>query len=168
MDFQDASAGKEFVCNAGDSGDTRFNPWFVKIPWGRKWQPTPVFLPGEFNRQRSLVGYTVYGVVKNRTQLNDFHFSLSENIEMLSRSKSKHLFRSPCMGAKLLRLYPTLCDPMDCSLPGSFVHRILQARILEWVAISSSRRSSRPRDRTWGHTDGKSMTALLLRSLTFA
>ena len=118
------------------------------IPWRRERLPTPIFWPGEFNRQRSLVGYTVYGVVKNRTQLNDFHFSLSENIEMLSRSKSKHLFRSPCMGAKLLRLYPTLCDPMDCSLPGSFVHRILQARILEWVAISSSRRSSRPRDQT--------------------
>ena len=37
---------------------------------------------------------------------------------------------------------PTLCDPVDCSLPGSFVHGILQARILEWVAISSSRESS--------------------------
>ena len=41
-----------------------------------------------------------------------------------------------------------LCDPMDCSLPGSSVHRIFQARILEWVAISSSRGSSWPRDRT--------------------
>ena len=44
---------------------------------------------------------------------------------------------------------PTLCDPMDCSLPGSSIHGILQARILEWVAISFSRRSSRPRD--WTH-----------------
>ena len=43
---------------------------------------------------------------------------------------------------------PTLCDPMDCSLPGSSVNGIFQARILEWVAISSSRGSSRPRDRT--------------------
>ena len=43
---------------------------------------------------------------------------------------------------------PTLCDPMDCSPPGSSVHGILQARILEWVAISFSRGSSRPRDRT--------------------
>ena len=42
----------------------------------------------------------------------------------------------------------TLCDPMDCSLPGSSVHGIFQARILEWVAISFSRRSSRPRDWT--------------------
>ena len=42
----------------------------------------------------------------------------------------------------------TLCDPMDCSPPGSSVHGILQARRLEWVAISSSRGSSQP----WGWT----------------
>ena len=40
------------------------------------------------------------------------------------------------------------CDPMDCSLSGSSVHGILQARILEWVAISFSRGSSQPRVRT--------------------
>ena len=40
------------------------------------------------------------------------------------------------------QLCPTLCDPMDCSPPDSSVHRILQARILEWVAIPFSRGSS--------------------------
>ena len=40
----------------------------------------------------------------------------------------------------------TLCDPMDCSPPGSSVHGILQARILEWVAMPSSGESSQPRD----------------------
>ena len=45
--------------------------------------------------------------------------------------------------------YPTLCDPMDCSPPGSSVHGIFQARRQEWVAISSSRGSSRPRYRIW-------------------
>ena len=44
--------------------------------------------------------------------------------------------------------FPTLCDPMDCSLPGSSVYGILQARILEWVTIPFSRGSSRPRDQT--------------------
>ena len=43
----------------------------------------------------------------------------------------------------------TLCDPMDYTLPGSFVHGILQATILRWVAIPFSRGSSQPRDRTW-------------------
>ena len=43
---------------------------------------------------------------------------------------------------------PTLCDPVDCSLPGFSFHGILQAKILERIAISFSRGSSRPRDRT--------------------
>ena len=42
------------------------------------------------------------------------------------------------MNAKLLQSCPTLCNPMDCSPQGSSVHRILQARILEWVATLSS------------------------------
>ena len=43
----------------------------------------------------------------------------------------------------------TLCDPVDCSPPGSFVHRISQARILEWISMPSSRGSSWPRDQTF-------------------
>ena len=42
----------------------------------------------------------------------------------------------------------TLCDPMDCRLSGSSIHGIFQARVLEWIAISFSRGSSRPRNRT--------------------
>ena len=52
-----------------------------------------------------------------------------------------------CMYACMLSC-PTFCDPMDCSLLGSSVHGILQARILEWVVISFSRGSSQPRDQT--------------------
>ena len=44
---------------------------------------------------------------------------------------------------------PTLCDPMDCSPPGSSIHDILQTRILGWVAIPFSRGSSQSRDQTW-------------------
>ena len=50
--------------------------------------------------------------------------------------------------SEVAQLCPTLCDPMDCSLPGSSVHGIFQARVLEWIAISFSRGSSRPRDPT--------------------
>ena len=52
----------------------------------------------------------------------------------------------PCCFISELRLTP--CDPTDCSPPGSSVHGISQARILEWVAISSSRGSFRSRDQT--------------------
>ena len=53
-----------------------------------------------------------------------------------------------CMCAKLLQSYVTLWDPVGYSLPGSSVHGNLQARILEWIVVPFSRRSSRPRDQT--------------------
>ena len=53
-----------------------------------------------------------------------------------------------CVRAKLFQWYQTLCNPLDCSPLGSSVHGILQARILEWVAMPSPRGSFRPRDRT--------------------
>ena len=66
--------------------------------------------------------------------------SLSNMLSHKTRTKSpKH--------AKSLRSCPTLCNPMNHSLPGSSVHGILQTRILEWVVISFSR-DSHPRDRT--------------------
>ena len=57
-----------------------------------------------------------------------------------------------CIAAALSLIYfvarscPSLCDPLDCSLPRSSVHGIFQARVLEWVAVSFSRGSSGPRD----------------------
>ena len=50
--------------------------------------------------------------------------------------------------AKSLQLCLTLSDPVDCSPPGSSVHGILQARLLEWIAMPSSRGSSQPKDQT--------------------
>ena len=58
------------------------------------------------------------------------------------------IFYAECVCAKLLQSCPVLCIPMDCSPPGSSVHGILQAGILEWVAIPSSKGSSQSRDRT--------------------
>ena len=50
-------AVKKLSANAGDMR-LKFDPWVGKIPWRRAWQPTPVFLPGESHRQRSLTGYS--------------------------------------------------------------------------------------------------------------
>ena len=61
--------------------------------------------------------------------------------------------------SEVARLCPTLCNPMDCSLPGFSICGIFQSRILEWVAISFSRRSSRPRDWTQvSHIVGRPFT----------
>ena len=70
---------------------------------------------------------------------------ISGRIKLLNCRKGK---MSTC--AKSLQLCSTLCNPMDCSPPGSSVHGMLQARALEWVAMPSSRGSSRPRDQTCG------------------
>jgi len=50
--------GGSVVKNLPEVQETRFDPWFGKIPWRKAWQPTPVLLPGEFHGQRSLAGYS--------------------------------------------------------------------------------------------------------------
>ena len=62
--FPVASDGKEFACNDGPV----FHPWVRKIPWRRKWQPTLVFLPGESHGQRSLGGYSPWGLKEYMTE----------------------------------------------------------------------------------------------------
>ena len=71
--------------------------------------------------------------------INNICFSLSDLTSLCITSSESEVTQS-CL---------TLCDPMDCSLPGSSVHGIFQAGILEWVAISFSRGSSWPRDWIW-------------------
>ena len=80
-------------------------------------------------------------VAKSWTRLSDFTFTFQWE-DVFSHGSAVQ-----CC-AKSLQPCPTLCDPMDCSPPGSSVHGIFQTRILECVAISVSRGSSRPRDRT--------------------
>ena len=77
----------------------------------------------------------------------------------LTKSQSfgfNNSWRKGCCCCRLIaKSCPTLSNPMDCSPPGSCVHGISQARILEWVAISLSKGSSRPKDQTWVSCIGK-------------
>ena len=72
---------------------------------------------------------------KVRTSFRPFRYDLNQILMTIEWSEVAQL----CL---------TLCDPMDCSLPGSPVHGIFQAIVLEWIAISFSSGSSRPRDWT--------------------
>ena len=74
---------------------------------------------------------------------------LNVSEESLCRTLQTHRdsYKWPSLMFVLSHFSPTLCDPTGCSPPGSSVHEILQARILEWVAMPSSRGSSPPRDR---------------------
>ena len=61
MNFPGGSDGQESVCQCRRCKRHWFDPWVGKMPWRRKWQPTPVFLPGESHGQRNLAGYSPWG-----------------------------------------------------------------------------------------------------------
>ena len=99
--FRHRSVGKESSCNSGiclQCKRPRFDSWVWKISWSRKWQPTPVFLPGESHGQRSPEGYRPPGLQEWDTSVQ---FS------------------------SVTKLCMTLCDPMDRSTPGLPVHHQL-------------------------------------------
>ena len=89
----------------------------------------------------------VYGVTQGWTRLKRLSRQAeaewqNHGLRLVFMTGLKRL--SSSSSSELLQLCPTLCDPMDCSLPGSSVHGILQARILEWFDMPSSRGSSWP------------------------
>ena len=71
----------------------RFNPWARKIPWRRKWQPTPVFLPGKSHGWRSLAGYSPWGCKESDTA-EWFHFMKSININIYAKIRCFPLLNS--------------------------------------------------------------------------
>ena len=87
-----------------------------------------------------------------------FYYCLSFGNMLLSKNLSifpsylicwyKVVYDIPLCVCSVAQSCLTLCNPMDCSPPGSSVHGILQARVLEWVAVSFSRGSSQPSDQT--------------------
>ena len=79
-------------------------------------------------------GYSIHGIFQARV-LEWVAISFSSGCESWTIKKESEVTQS----------YLTLCDPVNCSLPGSSIHEIFQARVLEWVAISFSRGSSQPR-----------------------
>ena len=82
-------SGKVSACKAGDvkkNNNNRrrgFDPWVRKIPWRRKWQLTPVFLPGESHGQRSMVGYSPWGCKRVRHDLVTAYNIITKNIPPL-------------------------------------------------------------------------------------
>ena len=70
LGFPSGSDGKEFACQCRRPG---FDPQVGKIPWRREWQPTPVFLPGEFHGQRTLEGYNPWGHKESDTTEQPTH-----------------------------------------------------------------------------------------------
>ena len=105
-------------------------------------------------------------VLKNVLTIGQLHSSpmlvrsCSKSCKLgFSIMRTKNFQKSMCICVKSLPSCPTICDPMDYSPPGFSAHGILRARLLEWVAMSSSRGSSQPRDRTQvSHIGGRFFT----------
>ena len=103
--------------------------------------PTQGSNPGHQHGRRILYQLSHQGsLVPSAFIFSVKHFS-SERSSLIALSTVK-------VKSEVAQSCPTLCDPVDCSPPGSSLHGILQARVLEWVPISLSRGSSRPRDLT--------------------
>ena len=85
--FPGGAVVKNMSANAGDAGDTGLitgpSHWVKKIPWKRKWQPTPVFLPGKSHRPRSLAGYSPGGCKESDTT-EHAHTSQGSNLVFFS------------------------------------------------------------------------------------
>ena len=134
-----------------------------------KWQPTPLFLPGKSHGQRNLVGYSPWGCKESDTteqhllylQMRKLRHREGEKLVPGGIREQKHSLALQTHDIGILtqcgkkkkkenaaQWYPTLCDPMDCRLPGFSVHGISQARIVQWGAIPSSRESSQTRNQT--------------------
>ena len=77
-DFPGGTAGKESPCLYKRHKRCGFSDWVRKIPWRRKWQPTPVFLPGKFRGQGSLVGYSSWGCKQSDMTEPSTHRVLNE------------------------------------------------------------------------------------------
>ena len=139
--------------------------------WRRKWQPTPVFLPAESQGRGSLVGCHLWGHTESDTTEVTEQQQQQKTAYEISRCDwssdvcSSDLWGSlgkntgvgchvllQCMKVKseseVVQLCLTLSESTDCSLPGSSIHGIFQARVLEWGAIAFSTGSSQPRDQT--------------------
>ena len=110
-----------------------------------------LYLPGVRGLYHMLP-YSLQPLIFFRSLTNHYKFFFPQKFSASWRQRlccSNSQFYPHCVCVSTAaQLCPTLWDPMNCNLPGSSVHRIFQARILEWIAISCYKGSSWPRDRT--------------------
>ena len=83
-------SSKESAYDAEDAECPRFDPWIGKIPWRRAWQSTPVLLPGESHRQRSLAGYSPWACEESdTTEVTNTHSQLTGNVVIVSGEQQR-------------------------------------------------------------------------------
>ena len=131
--------------NAGDVGDAGSNPWVGKIPWRRKWPPTPIFLPGESHGQRSLVCYSPWGrkVLDTTEQLSTAQqraYSQKSRIKRETEKLRCLSFENQCQSRSLLRI--VFGPRITCGFPGGSAVKNLPANTGDTGLIPKLGRSS--------------------------
>ena len=106
-------------------------------------------LSAELQRKPKNTGVGGLSLLQHIFQTQELNWGLLHSRWILYQLSSQGSQKHQWVVVLVAQSCPLLCDLMDCSQPGSCVHGILQARMLEWVAIPFSRGSSWPRDRTW-------------------
>ena len=120
---------------------------FISVrPYGQ--QPARLFCPWDSPGKNTRVSCCVLLQGIFPTQGSNLHLLHWQMDSLPLNHLGNPRFYHACVHAKWLQSYPILCKPMHCNLPGSSVHGILQARILEWVAMPSCRGSCWPNERT--------------------
>ena len=130
-------SGKEYACQCMRHKRRGFHPWVRKIYWSRKWQPTPVFLPGKLHGQRSLAGYIVHEVAKNWTQRSDWVHTHGLTVGSWYNSSSYHLQWSQRLNLKSLLGFVAMGEPL---LKAWNIWRIFRFLKKKSVSIKSKKR----------------------------
>ena len=119
--FLSGSTGSESACQCRRCRSS-FNPWVGKIPWMRKWQPTPVFLLGKFYGQRSLMSYSPWGCQRIRHKWTNEH-----TYHMESYQRRKHIqFGAPL----LINISFEHKNTYICNLKASFCWILITGTVL--------------------------------------
>ena len=138
-------SGKESVCQCRRCKRLGFDPWVWKIPWRRKWQPTPSSLPGKSHGQKNLVDYSIRG--RKESSWLSIHtaemFKTCEYVTIYGKGDFGNMIKGKyfevgdcCFCCSVTKSCLTLCDSMNCSTPGfPVLHYLLEfAQIHEhWV-----------------------------------
>ena len=154
LDFQDIMSAVPAYCDPSTWPET-WNPWLILLELP-PFDPACNFLP---DTQAALLHCSLAASAPTASPLRSLGSGCMECRTCAVLNEGRSCLCAPAWpkmmyvfggGSLVAKLWLTLCDPRECSPPGSSLHDISQARILECIAISFSRGSSRPRDGTCG------------------
>ena len=125
----------------------KYSPTPTCLKLVSEWKPKPKTLPYTLRKKKIKSAKYKCDLEKNKLTAKYIWLHMDVYTNFIYNCQTLKHLRCPS-GNKMKDVCPILCNPMDCSLPGSSVHGILQEKILEWVAVPFCREYCEPRDQT--------------------